>query len=455
MSTAAHPFPDGQMEHVNRVLEDFLRSYATSLTSWSTFLPLAEFSLNNSEHAPTCSRSGLVISWLHSGEDEEEKNPVPMTGFTPGRAAALCHAPKRLPSVAHSSVSANVTTRSQAKKPDVAPHCVAPPLANYAPKISALPIDDAAVSDFLLHRQSVTRYVRDALQEAVDKQKENADKRGRKNMDIFRIGDKVLLSTEGLRKSAVTNLVASKLAPRFIGPFTILKTIGDAYTLDISTSLRLHPTFYVGRLKRYNPAKIPEDVRRVESVAHRSSVPRDGPDVQPTSREAVFPSVVVPGIDVPTSSSVRVTLDSTGVSQQQSSQLERHVPKPPVGHRPPGSPLHPHRLGQPGREPYRRDGPPPLVDSAGDVRWIVDHIVGHEDPPRASSAPPSSRISSARRYRVRWLGFPPEEDSWEPRTSLLREIPDVVHDYESKKAAVEGTSGRPDPRRTQTRTTPW
>ncbi|CAI5740200.1 unnamed protein product [Peronospora destructor] len=168
-----------------------------------------------------------------------------MTVFTPGRAAALCHAPKRLPSVAHNSVSANVTTRSQAKKSDVAPHCVAPPLANYAPKISALPIDDAA--------------------EAVDKQKENADKRGRKNMDTFQIGDKVLLSTDEFRDSAVTNLGASNLAPPFIGPFTILKTIGDAYTLDIPTSLRLHPTLYVGRLKQYNPAKIPEDARRVES----------------------------------------------------------------------------------------------------------------------------------------------------------------------------------------------
>ncbi|CAI5712590.1 unnamed protein product [Peronospora destructor] len=342
-----------------------------------------------------------------------------MTWFTPGRAAALCHAPKRLPSVAHSSKSANVTTRSQAKKPDVAPHCVAPPLANYAPKIPARPIDDAAVSDFILHRQSVTRYVRDALQEAVDEQKENADKRGRNNMDIFLIGDKVLLSTDELRNSAVTNLSANKLAPRFIGPFTILKTIGDAYTLDIPTSLRLHPTFYVGRLKRYNPDNIPEDARRVESVTHRSSIPRDGPDVQPTFREAAFPSVVVSGIDVPTSSSIRVTLDSTGVSQQQSSQHEQHVPKPlqpPVGHRPPGSPLHPHHPGQPGREPYRRDGPPPLVDSAGDVRWIVDHI----------------------------LGFPPEKDFWEPRSSLLREIPDVVHDSESKKAVIEGILGRPE-----------
>uniref|UniRef100_H3G5W9 Integrase catalytic domain-containing protein n=1 Tax=Phytophthora ramorum TaxID=164328 RepID=H3G5W9_PHYRM len=53
MSTAAHPETDGQTERVNRVLEDVLRSYATSFTCWSSFLPLAEFAPNNAEHAST------------------------------------------------------------------------------------------------------------------------------------------------------------------------------------------------------------------------------------------------------------------------------------------------------------------------------------------------------------------------------------------------------------------
>ena len=56
-----------------------------------------------------------------------------------------------------------------------------------------------AVSEFILQRQALTRFVRDALQSAVDKQKENADKYGRKNTSKFKKGDRVLLSTEGLR----------------------------------------------------------------------------------------------------------------------------------------------------------------------------------------------------------------------------------------------------------------
>ncbi|KAE8883427.1 hypothetical protein PF005_g11481 [Phytophthora fragariae] len=52
-------------------------------------------------------------------------------------------------------------------------------------------------------------------------------------------------------------MAAKKLAPRFIGPFKILKVIGDAYTLDIPTAMRLHPTFYVRRLNPYVPANIP------------------------------------------------------------------------------------------------------------------------------------------------------------------------------------------------------
>ncbi|KAE9026919.1 hypothetical protein PR003_g11046 [Phytophthora rubi] len=79
MSAAAHPETDGQTERVIRVLEDVLQSYATSFASWSSFLPLAEFALNNAKHASTGLTpffatnvrhprvAALIASSLHSG----------------------------------------------------------------------------------------------------------------------------------------------------------------------------------------------------------------------------------------------------------------------------------------------------------------------------------------------------------------------------------------------------
>uniref|UniRef100_A0AAV1TVP8 Integrase catalytic domain-containing protein n=1 Tax=Peronospora matthiolae TaxID=2874970 RepID=A0AAV1TVP8_9STRA len=51
MSTSDHPEADGQTELANRVLEEILRGYVHSFTSWGEFLPLAEFAINNSVHA--------------------------------------------------------------------------------------------------------------------------------------------------------------------------------------------------------------------------------------------------------------------------------------------------------------------------------------------------------------------------------------------------------------------
>uniref|UniRef100_A0AAV1UEE7 Tf2-1-like SH3-like domain-containing protein n=1 Tax=Peronospora matthiolae TaxID=2874970 RepID=A0AAV1UEE7_9STRA len=160
------------------------------------------------------------------------------------------------------------------------------PQANYAPIELARPIDDMAVSEKKIQRQAITRFVRDTVRSAVDKQKGNAGKRGRKNTSAFKKGDRVLLSTEGLRDSAVINLGASKLAPRFIGPFTVLQAIGDAYELDIPSSLRLHPTFYVWRLKEYRPSTLHGLAPPSDSKHHRSTFPLALLDATATSDAA-------------------------------------------------------------------------------------------------------------------------------------------------------------------------
>ncbi|KAE9356664.1 hypothetical protein PF008_g3516 [Phytophthora fragariae] len=63
MSTASHPETDGQTERANRVVEDVLRSFATSFKSWSSFMPMVEFALNNAAHAST----GLTPFYVNYG----------------------------------------------------------------------------------------------------------------------------------------------------------------------------------------------------------------------------------------------------------------------------------------------------------------------------------------------------------------------------------------------------
>ena len=49
MSTAFHPQTDGQTERVNRVLEEYLRSYVNPMQDdWDRYLPMAEFAMNDS-----------------------------------------------------------------------------------------------------------------------------------------------------------------------------------------------------------------------------------------------------------------------------------------------------------------------------------------------------------------------------------------------------------------------
>ncbi|KAG2778518.1 hypothetical protein Pcac1_g11308 [Phytophthora cactorum] len=367
MSTAAHPETDGQTERVNRVLEDVLRSYATSFPSWSSLLPLAEFALNNAVHASAGLTPFFVNNARHprvpgllavghptapcdftlGGEEAENKASSSTSTPTSPASTPVLSQPVSIPvanglsSIASKDASVNAVTRAQAREILAKPRNQASPLvswtdrtlinpgatssvsppANYAPRQAARPADSAMVSDFVMQRQAVTRYVRDALQSAVDKQKENTDKRCRKHTVSFTTGERVLLSTTGTRDSAVTNLGASKLAPHFIGPFTVLKVIGEAYTLDIPTSLRLHPTFYVGRLKRYHPATIPESVQprepghasgdlpdvHVAPSIHRYPVPDHG---------AAYQSEVDHGLSAPTSALEQESLDSTGEAAQ-------------------------------------------------------------------------------------------------------------------------------------------
>ncbi|KAE9283482.1 hypothetical protein PF008_g27396 [Phytophthora fragariae] len=90
---------------------------------------------------------------------------------------------------------------------------------------------------------------------------------------------------------------------------------------------------------------------------------------------------------------------------------------------------------------------PPLVDASGARRWIAERIVDHETRrTHATGTASTSRRARATEtyYRVRWLGFPQAEDTWEPRKRLEENIPDIVKEYEATLKLISDESGSED-----------
>ena len=70
----------------------------------------------------------------------------------------------------------------------------------------------------------------------------------------FSVGDRVFLRVSPM-KGVMRFGRWGKLSPRYIGPFEILRTVGEvAYELDLPPAFSsIHPVFHVSMLRRYIP----------------------------------------------------------------------------------------------------------------------------------------------------------------------------------------------------------
>ncbi|KAG3044806.1 hypothetical protein PC121_g21689 [Phytophthora cactorum] len=269
MSTADHPQTDGQTERVNRVLGDLLKSYAHSLQQWSDCLPMAEFAINNSVHASMGHRSfyvnamrhprlpsmlGTVASSLSGGgstvasERPRKSTDTDTVSTMTTRRQAAARSEYETTDKNYGSVQGTDTATKNNTSVQGTDGAQAGPAAGKNAVLNK-PFSTQAM-DFVQRQKAVIRFVQGVIAAAVDRQKLNADNVGRGSTNEFEKGSLVLLATQNLPRHAVSDFGASKLAPCFIGPFTVLERHGNAYTLDIPSSMRLHPTFYVGRRGR-------------------------------------------------------------------------------------------------------------------------------------------------------------------------------------------------------------
>jgi len=188
LSTAYHPQSDGQIEVINKVLEQYLRAFIHDRpTEWFKHLPLAEWSYNTS---------------LHSS-----------TGVTPFEII-------------------------YGKPPPSIPNSLLPSSSN------------EAAESLLRDRTLAHQKLQNCLLKAQLNMKRFADMKRRPKS--FEVGQWVHVKLRPHRQTSISGSSQSKLTKRFFGPFEITERIGPvAYHLKLPNSSKIHPVFHCSLLRCY------------------------------------------------------------------------------------------------------------------------------------------------------------------------------------------------------------
>jgi hypothetical protein len=126
-----------------------------------------------------------------------------------------------------------------------------PPLVlSYLPGASKVQAADLT----LIAREAILHTLKENLVMAQNPMKQQADQ-GRSECQFVE-GDQVFLRLQPYKKTSFKDEHFQNLAPKFYGPYTILKHVGQvAYQLALPIHSKLHPVFHVSCLKKVIGAK--------------------------------------------------------------------------------------------------------------------------------------------------------------------------------------------------------
>ncbi|KAK9230741.1 hypothetical protein WN944_023713 [Citrus x changshan-huyou] len=207
MSSSYHPQTDGQTKVVNRTLEQYLRCF-------------------------TSEQPNKWLDWLPWAEYSYNTSVHTSTKISPFEAV----------------------------------YGIPPPtLLSYVPGTTHIP----AVDETLRDRDSILKDIRRNLVVAPNRMKTQSDHHRREV--VFTVGDYIYLKLQPYCQKSVAFCSSLKLAPRYFGPYRILKRIGHvAYKLALPAGSQINNVFHVSLLKKF-VGHVPHAVMELPPVSKDTS----------------------------------------------------------------------------------------------------------------------------------------------------------------------------------------